>query len=360
MKPLIDNETAFDKVLTVIEADGSPAGALGPLLSDQETIEALRWMRLSRAVDERALSLQRQGRLGTFPPVEGQEATVVGAAMALDPSKDWIVPQYRELPALLRHGYPLERQFLFLKGNPLGSAVPEDVRILPMQISLASQLPHAVGIAWGLRMRELDGVVMTYIGEGACSEGDFHEACNFAGVLRAPLVVVVQNNGWAISTPRQSQTAGETIACRAASYGCEGIVVDGNDLQAVYRAAREAVDKCRDGAPPTILEALTFRMGPHTTADDPTRYVDNAVREEWRRRDPIDRVVAYLRARGSWDDDAERELDESIEKAIDDAWAKADATPAPTRDQLFDHVYRSEPARVTAQRDGASASRTEP
>jgi TPP-dependent pyruvate/acetoin dehydrogenase alpha subunit len=313
-------------------------------------------MRLSRAVDERALSLQRQGRLGTFPPVHGQEAAVVGTAMALDPAKDWIVPQYRELPALLRHGYPLDRQFLFLKGYPAGSTIPEGVRMLPMQIALAAQLPHAAGIAWGLQHRGLDGVVMAYIGEGACSEGDFHEACNLAGVRKAPLVVVVQNNGWAISTPRERQTAADTIASRAPGYGCAGIVVDGNDLQATYRAARDAVDRARAGEGPTILEAITYRMGPHTTADDPTRYVDPAALEQWTGRDPIERVVSYLRSRGAWDDEAERELDESIKATIDEAWAVAESTPAPGPDSVFEHVYANEPARLGRQRAAAASS----
>ncbi|MEX1143183.1 MAG: thiamine pyrophosphate-dependent enzyme [Thermoleophilaceae bacterium] len=353
MKPLTDSAAVAPGVFGIVEPDGSPAGAVDPPLSDEETIEALRWMRLSRAVDERALSLQRQGKLGTFPPVHGQEAAVVGTAMALDPSRDWIVPQYRELPAMLRHGYPLERYLLALKGDPLGSAIPEDVRVLPMQIALAAQLPHAAGLAWGLRRRGLDGVVMAYIGEGACSEGDFHEACNLAGVMRAPLVVVVQNNGWAISTPRERQSAGDTIACRAQGYGFAGVVADGNDVQATYHCAQEAVARCRDGGGPTILELMTYRMGPHTTADDPSRYVDAEVLDEWRRQDPIERAVAYLAARGGFDDEAEREMAEWVDATVDEAWAQASARSAPGPERIFEQVYASEPARLAAQRASA-------
>jgi pyruvate dehydrogenase E1 component alpha subunit len=355
LKPLTqtDSGAAFD-ALRVVDQDGSRSGDCEPLLSLEETLEALRWMRLSRAVDERALSLQRQGRLGTFPPVHGQEATVVGTALALDPARDWLVPQYRELPALLRHGFPLENFFLYLKGHPRGSAIPEGALMLPMQIALAAQLPHAAGIAWGLRRRGVDAVVMAYIGEGACSEGDFHETCNLAGVQRAPLVVVVQNNGWAISTPRGRQTAAETICSRAAGYGCAGVLVDGNDLQATYLAASDAVARAREGGGPTILEAITYRMGPHTTADDPTRYVDSAELESWRAQDPIDRVLAYLRAQDAWDDDAERELAGWVDSTIDAAWAVVDSTPDPGSDGLFDHVYANEPGRVARQRAAAA------
>jgi len=314
-------------------------------------MEALHWMRLSRAVDERALSLQRQGRLGTFSPVHGQEAAVVGTSMAVDPARDWVVPQYRELPAMLRQGYPLAHFFLYLKGHPRGSSIAAGVHLLPMQISLAAQLPHAVGIAWGLKLQGGDGVVMTYVGDGASSEGDFHESCNLAGVLRAPVVFVVQNNGWAISTPRARQTAAETIASRAPGYGCAGTVVDGNDFEATHAAAREAVDRARDGGGPTILEAVTYRMGPHTTADDPTRYVDDATLAEWRERDPIARTLEAVRGAGEWDDDRDAEMVASIDEKIDAAWAEAEAVPPPTSDAMFDHLYVDEPGRVARQRE---------
>ncbi|ADB52813.1 thiamine pyrophosphate-dependent enzyme [Conexibacter woesei] len=323
-------------------------------MDSRALIDALRWMRLARAVDERAISLQRQGRLGTFSPVTGQEAAVVGSALALDPARDWVVPQYRELPAMLRQGYPLAHFFLYLQGHPQGSAIPRDVRVLPMQIALAAQLPHAVGIAWGMRLQGENGVVMTYIGDGASSEGDFHETCNLAGVLRAPLVVVLQNNGWAISTPRSRQTAAETFASRAVGYGCAGVVVDGNDVEATREAAGEAVARARDGGGPTILEAVTYRTGPHTTADDPTRYVDPEVLAQWRERDPIEQALATLRGRRrAWSDERDAEMVASITEQIDAAWATAEATPRPTSDAMFDNVFVNEPARVTRQREQA-------
>src|ERR1700716_596484 len=195
----------------------------------------------SRRLDERAFNLQRQGRLGTFSPVHGQEASVLGSSLALDPARDWVVPQYRELPAMLRQGYTLERFFLYVMGNPEGNEMSAGVNLLPFQISLATQLPHAVGLAWGLRHQGRDGVVCVYFGDGGSSEGDFHEACNLAGVRRAPVVFFLQNNGWAISTPVSKQTAAPSFAARAAGYGFPGELIDGNDLFAVYEAASRAV-----------------------------------------------------------------------------------------------------------------------
>ena len=208
-------------------------------LSDDELREAYRWMLLSRAVDEKAFNLQRQGRLGTFAPCAGQEATIVGVAMALQPGHDWLVPQYRELAAQLRQGWQLRDAFLFWAGHPDGWRPPP--RILPVAIALAAQLPHAVGVAWGLRHQGSDAIVATFCGEGASSEGDFHEALNFAGVLKAPVLFVLQDNNWAISTPRSMQSAAESLADRAAGYGIAGASVDGNDLFAVFEAASTAV-----------------------------------------------------------------------------------------------------------------------
>src|SRR4030088_879623 len=214
--------------------DGSVPDGYRPALSGDELLAAFRMMLLSRRIDERAFSLQRQGRLGTFSPVHGQEASVVGSAWALDPARDWVVPQYRELPAMLHQGYTLKRFFLYFKGDPEGNRMPEAVNLLPFQISLATQLPHAVGLAWGLRHQGREGVVCVYFGDGASSEGDFHEACNLAGLRKAPVIFLLQNNGWAISTPVSKQTAAPSFAARAAGYGFTGELVDGNDLFAVH------------------------------------------------------------------------------------------------------------------------------
>jgi pyruvate dehydrogenase E1 component alpha subunit len=324
------------------------AGAEAPL-SDQELFEAFRWMTFSRLLDERAVSLQRQGRIGTYAAAYGQEASVVGSATALDPSRDWIIPQYRESAALLRHGWPLASLLLHYIGNPLGSRLPEEVRVAPLQISLAAQLPHAVGLAWGRRLQGHDDVVLTYVGDGASSEGDFHEACNWAGVVKAPVVFLLQNNGYAISTPRAKQSAATTLASRAEGYGIAGDFVDGNDLFAVHDATRRAVERARGGGGPTLIECLTYRLYPHNTADDSTRYLPSGELENRRLLDPLVRVRTFLTARNALSEADEEAMRQQIGAEISEAVAAAEAHPPKTAGQVFDHVYARPPARVVEQ-----------
>lgn len=339
--------------LEILDGDGAVREGAEAPLTDEEILQALRWMKLSRLIDDRAFSLQRQGRMGTYAPVRGQEATVVGSSLALDPAMDWIVPQYRDLVALVRHGWPLDQQMLYWMGNPAGCRLPEGVKVLPVQIALAAHLPHAAGLAWGLKLQHRDGIVMSYFGDGASSEGDSHEALNLAGVTGSPVVFVLQNNGWAISTPRVKQSAAETLAYRARGYGFPGIVVDGNDLFAVHQAARTAAQRARDGEGPTLIEAQTYRMGAHNTADDPTRYMDDTALEDWRSRDPILRVERYLAARGLWSDEAEEQLRQELEEEVDTAIAVAESFDPPHIDQIFDHVYADPPARMRQQYERA-------
>lgn len=338
----------------VLSEDGTLCPGAKPSLTDEQVVEALGYMCLSRAFDKKAFSLQRQGRFGTFSPVQGQEASVVGAAMALDPGRDWIVPQYREMPAMVRHGFPLERFVLYFTGNPAGGQVPEGVNVLPIQISLAAQIPQAVGLAWGLMLRGSDAVVVVFFGDGASSEGDFHEACNLAGVVGAPVVFLLQNNGWAISTPTSRQTRAATFAQRAPGYGFPGALVDGNDLLAVHAVVSTAVDLARSGGGPTLVETLTYRMGAHNTADDPTRYADPTAADPWRRRDPIERIEAYLRDRGCWDDERAAALQTDVGRRIDAALVAARAFPPPGPEQVFAHVYARPTPRLAAQRAAAA------
>ena len=325
--------------LRLLEPNGALLeGCVSPL-DDEQILLALRLMMLSRAFDQRGISLHRQGRFGTFSPVLGQEASVVGSAFALDPSRDWIVPQYRELPALLHQGLPLEQFILYFNGHPAGGAIPDGVRLLPIQISLAAQLPHAVGLAWGLQLQGIDGVVLTYFGDGASSEGDFHEACNLAGVVKAPVIFFLQNNGWAISTPRSRQSGARTLAERAPGYGFDGVVVDGNDLLAVYEVTKTAVDRARRGLGPTLIESQTYRLGAHNTSDDPTRYMASEVVNAWSELDPIVRVQRYLAARGSWNEGIASDFQTEISGVIDRALAAASAVPPPTTEDLFKHTY---------------------
>jgi pyruvate dehydrogenase E1 component alpha subunit len=340
--------------LRILAPDGSVPEGYEPPLPPEELLAAYRLMRLTRTMDERAFSLQRQGRLGTFSTVHGQEASVVGSAWALDPARDWVVPQYRELPAMLRQGYTLPRFLLYYMGNPKGNEMPEGVRVLPFQISLAAQIPHAVGLAWGLRHQGSDGVVCVYFGDGASSEGDFHEAANLAGVRRAPVVFLLQNNGWAISTPVALQSAAPTFAARGEGYGIPGELVDGNDLFAVYETMRRAVFRARAGDGPTLIESRTYRLGPHNTADDPTRYVDPDELEARRSEDPLVRLGLFLRGRGLLDDDADARMLEELRAEIEAAVAEAEAFPPATTEQIFDHVYAEPPPRVRAQREAAT------
>jgi len=335
----------------MLDAEGRLLPGTDPGLPDEKLVEAYRWMVFSRMLDERATSLQRQGRLGTYSAVYGQEASVIGSSLALDPTRDWIVPQYRETPAILRHGYPLTTFLLYLLGNPVGSLVPDGVLVTPLQIALAAQLPHAVGLALGLRIQRHDGVVMTFCGDGASSEGDFHEACNLAGVVKAPVIFVLQNNGYAISTPRSRQTAAASFASRAEGYGFPGERVDGNDLLAVYDVAQRAVRRARAGNGPTLIESQTYRLYPHNTADDQSRYVPPEELAARRKADPLPRFHAYLSARGLINDEQVSRWREEIDTELGDAVAQAERHPKPTASQLFDHVYARPPLRLQRQRE---------
>jgi pyruvate dehydrogenase E1 component alpha subunit len=334
----------------VLRPDGTLDDGAEPRLSLERTVEGLRWMMLSRAFDARAIAMQRQGKIGLYSPVKGQEASVVGTAMALDPATDWLVPAYRELPALVRHGQPLERVVAGYMGKALAARIPDGVLLLPNQVALATQLQHAVGLAWGLRLQRKPGVVMAYCGEGATSEGDFHEACNLAGVRRAPIVFVVMDNQWAISTSREAQTAGE-LHRRAEGYGFPGVPVDGNDLLAVSDAAEEAVARARRGEGPTLIDCLTYRLGFHNTTDNPSAYLPDGWLERAEREDPIPRLQAYLAGQGLWDDAALAAMEGEIAEQLDAAVEAAAALPSVQPGDVFRNVYADPPARVLRQRD---------
>lgn len=341
--------------LSILAPDGNLVDGAKPSMADTALIEALRWMLMSRIYDERATGLQRQGLYGVFSPALGQEASVVGSTMALDPARDWIVPQYRELVALVRHGYPLERLAAMGMGRVTEAArIPDGVNVLPNQVALATQLPHAAGLAWGLKLQKKDSVVMTYVGDGGSSEGDFHEGLNLAGVQRAPVVFFLSNNQWAISTPRRVQSATPSFALRAAGYGFPGVEVDGNDVMAVYSAASEAVARARAGDGPTLIESVTYRMSFHNTTDNPSLYEDPTQRDDASRRDPIDRVVRYLTKRGLWDEKRDKESRASVRAEVDAALEKAAAFPVVTPSQLFDHIYSELPERLRRQREELS------
>jgi pyruvate dehydrogenase E1 component alpha subunit len=271
--------------------------------------------------------------------------------MALRVNSDWLVPQYRELAAQLRHGWSLRDAFLFFQGHPDGWRPPE--RVLPIAIALAAQLPHAVGLAWGLRQQGSDAVVATFCGDGASSEGDFHEALNFAGVLKAPVVFVVQDNNWAISTPRSRQTAAASFAARGEGYGVPGVSVDGNDLFAVYAAAEAAVERARAGEGPTLIDAKTYRLMAHNTADDSTRYVDPSELAEAEECEPLRRLREVLVDGGLLTAADEEAMTAAMRAEIEAAVAEAEAWPAPAPGSIFEHIYSSDPDRLARQREDA-------
>ncbi|HEY4912380.1 MAG TPA: thiamine pyrophosphate-dependent enzyme [Candidatus Dormibacteraeota bacterium] len=335
----------------MLGVDGTVRGT-SPMSSAQ-VVDALRLMLLSRAVDDRLIKLQRMGRVGVYGPVHGQEAAVIGSAMALDPNRDWIVPASREHPAMLRHGLPLMNMFATYMGNFDAAAVPDGVRLLPRQQSIGAQLPHATGLAWALKLRRTAGVVAVYFGEGASSEGDFHEASNLAGVMRVPLVMLLINNHYAISTPLHRQTAAVNLAARAEGYGFPGFVVDGNDLLAVYSTTLDAVNRALAGEGPTLIECRTYRMGFHNTSDNPKEYRDSAEVVEAEQRDPIERVRRFATREGIWSAGQEAAALDEIRSEIEMAQRQVEALPKPGVGAIFEHVYETLPPRLQQQRSEA-------
>jgi pyruvate dehydrogenase E1 component alpha subunit len=350
--PRIALEPRFQvEYLSILDSDGNLDTALEPKLADTDLRSLYRSMLLGRRLDERMVRLQRQGRIGTFAPTKGQEAAQVGSIYTLRPT-DWMVPSFRETAAMIWRGWPIEKLLLFFSGHLEGGQPAPDQHDLPITIPVATQLPHAVGLAYAAQYRGDDVVVMAYFGDGATSEGDFHEAMNFAGVWHVPVVFVCQNNQWAISVPLKKQTHSRTIAQKALAYGLPGIQVDGNDVLAVYAATREAVERARTGDGPTLIECVTYRLGVHTTADDPTKYRSDLEVAMWEQKDPLTRFRAYLEKRNLLEEGLEQRVDDEIAEAV----RRFEATPPADPLVMFDHAYAELPPDVQAQRDAMAAS----
>ena len=338
--------------LSILDAEGNLDESLEPDIPEEVLLRIHATMLLGRRFDERLLNLQRQGRIGTFPPITGQEASQVGAIAVLRDS-DWMVPSFRETAAEIWRGRTLESVIIANNGFNEGARIPEDSHNLPVSIPVGSQMLHAVGIGFGIRYRKMDHIVMTFFGDGATSQGDFHEALNFAGVFQTPVIFVCQNNQWAISLPRNKQTRSQTLAQKALAYGLPGIQVDGNDVLAVYAAAAEAVDRARRGDGATLIECVTYRMSVHTTADDPKRYRTDDEVEDWRKRDPLTRLQKYLTRKKLLSDEkiaaVETDIKEKIQTAVDRAEQQMKEFGAPS--DMFNHAYAEIPPHLVEQKE---------
>jgi pyruvate dehydrogenase E1 component alpha subunit len=317
--------------------DGTVAG-----LSDSELLGLYRQLVLLRTYDERSLVYHRQGRIGTYAMFWGHEAMQVGAAHALD-REDWVFPSYRESAIGLLRGMPVSTILSWWRGHPAGWWDPREFNVASLCVPIATQVPHAAGFAWGKRLRGEQTCALVFFGDGATSEGAFHEGANFAAVMRAPLVLFCNNNQWAISTPLEAQTAATALVDKAAGYGMPGIRVDGGDVLAVYEAATEALERARKGGGPTFIEALTYRMAAHGTADDPTAYCDFDRIEEEKQAECVGRYEQYLRRRDLVTDELAQQVREEALVALREGISAAEAEPPADPSEVFDHAYADPP-----------------
>ncbi len=347
-----------DDVVRVLGPDGSLDARNDPGLSPEEVVHLYRHMVLTRLVDDRLVTLQRQGRIGFHIGSLGEEAAIIGSAYALR-KQDWLFPCYREFGAALLRGMQLERYIDNMFGNandPVkGRQMPDHYTCKAAQFGsvsspIGTQITQAVGFAWAAKIQKRDLVALTYFGEGATSSNEFHNGLNFAGVFKAPTVFLCRNNGWAISVPTERQTASRTFAEKGVAYGVPGVRVDGNDLFAVIAVTRDAIRRASAGEGPTLIEAITYRMGGHSTSDDPTRYRDKSLLDPWADRDPLARIKRYLDKQGWFTEAEEQKLRTEIDARLRDVVEAAEKAPAPSLESMFDDVYASLPWHLREQR----------
>ncbi len=348
---------AIDQIL---DEKGIADPARVPRVPPAEWVKMYQGMVRIRVMDERFMALQRQGRIGFYGEARGQEAAVIGTAAALG-HEDWLVPALREAGAALYRGLPMRTFVAQLFGNAndvtLGHQMPchpgtRAVRYVTMSSCVANQLPQAAGLAWAAKIKKDSVVAMGYMGDGATSAEDFHVALNFSGVLRLPVVWICQNNQWAISSPSTVQTASPSFAIKALAYGFEGVRVDGNDLLAIHAAARAAVDRARAGGGPTLIEAVTYRVGAHTSSDDPSRYRDERITEAWKAKDPIARFRNWLLQQGFIDVASDERLRADLDAEVRSAIAEEEQVGPPPNHSLIEHVYAEVPRTLEHQLRG--------
>ncbi len=337
--------------LQILSLDGTVVRPdLMPNLTDEEMREIMRRMVFTRVWDQRAISLNRQGRLGFYAPVAGQEASMIGSISSMS-KEDFLLPSYRDIPQMVWHGYPMYQAFLYSRGHIHGGQIPEGVNVLMPQIIIAAQCTQAAGVAMGFKLRNEKRVAITYFGDGATSQGDFYEGMNFAGVYKLPVIFFSQNNGYAISVPFEKQTAAESIAVKAVAAGIAGVRVDGMDVLAVIKATQDARERALNGEGATLIEALTYRYGPHTMAgDDPTRYRTSEEQGEWEQRDPLIRFRKFLEAKGLWSEKDEEAAIEEAKQAVADAIKQADEYPKMKVSELIDVMFETLPPELEAQK----------
>ncbi len=350
--PIRTAYTAKIEHLSILDEDGVLDERLGKdLLTDEQVVFLYEKMTEYRRLDEMAFTLQRSGRMYTYPQNKGQEAAALGSGFALRKGTDWLVPCYRENAALFLHGLPPQSIYLHWMGDERGNVIPPGVNVTPIAIPIGTQMLHATGMAWAFKMRKEDRVVCTYFGDGATSEGDFHEAFNFATTFNVPAIFFCQNNQWAISVPRDQQMNSETVAQKGLAYGAHCVQVDGNDLFAVYKATMDARERARSGHGVTLIEAITYRLGDHTTADDARRYRDTAELESWVGKDPLIRLRKYLEARGAWNDQKQKVVEDRAKAWVAGIVKECEGIAPPAVNEMFDSMYAELPAELRRQRE---------
>ncbi|MFA5218604.1 MAG: pyruvate dehydrogenase (acetyl-transferring) E1 component subunit alpha [Bacteroidales bacterium] len=320
-----------------------------PEISNELLIKAFQDMLFARTADQMIVSYQRQGRIFTYPPNLGQEAIHSAVAQVIK-HDDWLVPAFREMGAWLAKGVTLKDLFLYFMGNETGGSFSSAHNMFPVSVPIASQLPHAAGIGYAIKLKKLDQVVYAFTGDGGTSEGDFHEALNFAAVWKVPVVFIIQNNQFAISVPLRMQTVSDSLGIKAQAYGMPGLQVDGNDFFAMFAAIKEAEEHTRTGNGPVLIEAVTYRQGAHTTSDDPTKYRTREEEEAWQKKDPVNRLRNYLIDKKLWEESREEELISQFRKEIDRIFVEAENHPSYPLEDVFQYQYAEMPDDLKRQK----------
>ncbi len=336
------------KRIDVLDADGNPDSQFDPQLDNALLEKIYRTMVLCRTFDRKAIALQRTGRMYTYAPCEGQEALQVCTALQMQVD-DWLYPSYREHAAFIARGVPLSSIYAYWMGKEDGARFPGEEKNAPFSIPVGSQTCHAAGAAYALKLKRKSNFAAVYFGDGASSEGDFHESLNFAGIYKLPAIFICTNNQYAISTPRKLQTASESIAQKALAYGMYGVQVNGMDPLAVWIAMKSAIERARNGGGATLIEALCYRFGPHTTADDPTKYRVNEEVELWRQKDWTVHFVKYLQKKGIWSPEYQSQLEGECTAKVEEAVLAGEAYKQDVS-TMFDFLYEKMPAEIAAEK----------